>query len=159
MPNAIRAILIDPFSRTVSETTLPLANDPGHLTAFYNTIQCGTVERVTLGGGVDGWIDEEGMLCNWDDQRFFSLIAYVGEPSPPFAGRMILTCSTPDGDTASLHPAITTQAVHAIVRWVDAKDVRIPAPTYQECDENMQPVGEPVPLHGTDTHWTYDNQP
>lgn len=153
----IRVIVIDPFTRTVSEGTLTSKGD-SFLHALYESVGCATIGRTSVGGGIDGWIDDEGLLRDWDTQAFFTLTDANGEPSNPFAGRMVLACHTPDGELAPLHPAITVPAVYAIVQWIAPQAVRVPAPTFQEMDDKMNPVGEPVPLSHS-REWTYDNQP
>lgn len=62
-----KMIKIDPWNYTVEEVILNTDN----LDEIYATMNCRLIEIVSLGGGIDLILDEEGLLTT--KQRFFSL--------------------------------------------------------------------------------------
>lgn len=67
----LRALLIDPFTKTITETTVS-KHDDSLLQDMYRLIGCDTVEVVRYqvqGVEVDIWVDEEGLFKA--DQKYF----------------------------------------------------------------------------------------
>jgi len=98
----IKAILIDPFTETVSQVTLVDTK----LQTIYGLLGCDLI-TITSAFGVDMVLDDEGLLKNSESQRYFK----VGIGSQPYAGKALLVGATPDGDFASLPDDVTTEKV------------------------------------------------
>jgi hypothetical protein len=162
----LEAILIDPRARTIEPVTLTGSNAYHALKAGVHPDETGRgyIEHVSLGPvGRDftasGYVDEEGMLTDWDSQQFFRL----ADGFHPLAGRMVIVLTDPEGESIGL-PERMRQGMLAqlreTVQWVDAKDVRVPAPSFTPMGPDLQPSGpaEPLTPDGT-TEWDYDHQP
>jgi hypothetical protein len=107
----MRAILIDPFTRTVSEV-----ETSAELLDMYDLLQvdCITVVRVDPGHAMI--LDDEGLLKSKDVQTYFRLKG----GHQPFAGRaMILGDKYGDNRDASL----SLEEVKDAVVFLDNKDV------------------------------------
>jgi hypothetical protein len=162
----IEAILIDPRARTIEPVTLTGKNAYHALKAgvFPGETGRGLIEHVNLGPmghrfTASGYVDEEGLLMDWSQQAFFRL----DEGMHPLAGRMVIVLTDPEGETAGL-PERLRQGMLAqlrkTVRWLDPKDVRVPAPSFTPIGPDFQPTGpaEPLTPDGV-TEWDYDHQP
>jgi hypothetical protein len=149
----MRAILIDPYTRTIEAIELPIANDEATLKVLYQAIfhaDHGIIQALDLGADHDLWIDEEGLLKPWEDQAFFQLLDHS-----PIAGRGVILSHDDNGScTPCLAPI---EPVRRAVSWVDPHDVQVPAPTFCELDADLQPKGEPQPLNGGPAVWTFEN--
>lgn len=77
----MRAILIDPFTRTVSD----IDTDAG-LDDLYNILQCDMITVIPVSPGHAMILDDEGLLKDRDTQAYFEL---RGVPQP-FAGRALI---------------------------------------------------------------------
>jgi len=97
-----RAILIDPFTETVSQVTLVDTK----LQTIYSLLGCDLI-TITSAFGANMVLDDEGLLKDSESQRYFK----VGIDSQPYAGKALLVGATPDGDFDSLHEEITTEKV------------------------------------------------
>jgi hypothetical protein len=83
---------IDPREKSIKKA---LYNDESvSLNDMYASLECDMVERVTLGGDLDLWIDEEGQLNGASDRIG---IFNVGEWQ--FAGKGLICAFTDVGDT------------------------------------------------------------
>lgn len=142
----MKAILIDPFTKTVTDVVLP----DGTIETMRKTLQCAYVECVRYFGNNEvGCINDEGMLVDWDRQAFFKL-----SNSATIAGRMVLARETQTGwtdtrfDAALIRPHVT---------FVDAKDVRVPA----MCITTLNKDGTESERNyfGGPSEWTYEQQP
>lgn len=173
----MRAILIDPFKKSVSQIDVPKGldglrdavfqvhapRDPADAEAKALSGESpGYVEVVRLHKRIDMWIDEEGLLKPWEKQRFFHL---KGEPDTRhYAGYGVLLGVNSSGeDTADAPAWLTVGAVYSIVDWVEPQDVRVPAPRFfsgDELDESMhvKPGAKGKSLSHSD-EWSIDNQP
>jgi hypothetical protein len=155
--NAITAVLIDPFTRTVSHIQLEgdTNNPASHYHAFKGAVFGDTDDRnnllqhINVGAGHGLYCDEEGLLKPWDEQAFFKL----GDDLI-IAGKAIVVRDTPDGWSESCAMPIAT--ITRPLAWLDAKDVRVPAPFM----ETMGPDGDVKKelLAGVE-YWDYNNQP
>jgi hypothetical protein len=153
----MRAILIDPHLQQVREVDVAEKDGDADLASLREHIGCEWVQTVSLGGGIQLWIDEEGMLKPWEQQRFFRL-----KENLPLAGRGVMLSSS--GSTCvDLHPAITCQNVWSLVSWVDAKNVVVPVMTIARAefrDGRLMPVEDPVPTNAEGrTTWDFEHQP
>lgn len=97
-----KAILIDPFTETVSQVTLVDTK----LQTIYNLIGCDLI-TITSAFGADMILDDEGLLKDSDSQRYFK----IGIGSQPYAGKALLIGSDAEGNFASLPENITTEKV------------------------------------------------
>jgi hypothetical protein len=147
----IRGILIDPFTHTVTEV---FVDGSDTLKAMRKQIQCDYVCRVALGSirGIeqDLWIDDEGILCDWDTQAFFKL---RGMPDP-LAGRGIIFAGTEDGDTVGT--TLEVERVTELMQWITPQQVIVPAPRMIGINEDGT---ESVTLLAGTESWSYTNQP
>ncbi|RYC70084.1 DUF3846 domain-containing protein [Spirosoma sordidisoli] len=87
----MNAILIDVTAQTVTDIDLK----PG-LWAMYKAIGCRSVDRVTLNGTDDLWLDDEGLLHDPQPPKF----RFVGADNV-FAGNGLICGYTGDGHTIS----------------------------------------------------------
>lgn len=147
-----RAILIDPFAKTVTEVQIHGDTLPG----MYAALDCQQVNAISMGkvGGIqhDLWVDEEGLFIPWGEQAFYQLNGYP----EPLAGRGLIFACSPDGDTISASSLLTTERVKTVVSWVDAENVEVSAPRMIVRDAEGQE--ETTLLAGVDK-WTYNQQP
>lgn len=115
----MRAILIDPRTREVTEHD----DFPGGLDAIYHALGCDTIDAARLGGGVVGYIDDEGLL---KPNHFFALPNDDGRGGigfTPFAGPMLLVGTDDEGGDAPLPEAIRLGTVRALVQWMEPEEV------------------------------------
>ena len=158
----MRAIKIDPAHRAISEIDLdvdPLEHDKSFFQATLKEVfgdnEPGLLEVASLGGGIEGWFDEEGLFKPWDEQSFFAMHPPgMSDTQNPFAGAMVIVSRGRSGDSAPLHSRITVELMERCVTWMDAKNVRTPAPKIY----TQNPDGSATLVHDGGT-WTYDNQP
>jgi hypothetical protein len=101
----MRAILIDPYTRTVTE----IEND-GTLDGLYKAIQCEMVEAIRVGNNETMWLDEEGFLS--EGRPVFRL----GDNAQALAGRAVILG---DKDGESTPTKLAVAAVAAAVKWTD----------------------------------------
>lgn len=66
----MRGILIDAWSNDVREITI--IDGASTLQQMYELIGCSTVECVSLPGGNNLWVDEEGLLFLTENSKFFT---------------------------------------------------------------------------------------
>jgi len=85
----MRAILIDPFAKTVSEIDI---NKDDVLSGLYSAMQCDTVDVVRY-MDVDIWVDDEGLMK--ENQKFFHMVA----GHQPLAGRAVIMESNDAGES------------------------------------------------------------
>jgi hypothetical protein len=153
----LRAIHIDPFTKTIREVEVA-TNAEGD--ADYEALRSfvfqgrerGYIELSNLGGDHCIVIDEEGVLCDWDTQAFFSLGRR--ESAATFAGHGLLMRKTDDGCLTD--STLPLSLVQSLCTWLDPREVTIPAPVLQ----TVAPDGtvELEYLAGTEC-WDYENQP
>ena len=139
--NTIKAILIDPFNKTVTAIDMP--NDFDAMKSDF--IKCDLAEAVEFGEGVTGWIDEEGLLKNWDDQAFTLISGSV-----TLAGRIVLTGSDDEGDMADLPEGIDLEFVTSMAdfKFIPPQEVRVPGSKFitinPDGTEEVTPLGPDV---------------
>ena len=97
-----KAILIDPFTETVSNVTLVDTK----IQTIYNLLGCDLI-TITSAFGADMILDDEGLLKDSDSQAYFK----IGIDSQPYAGKALLVGSDPEGNFASLPENLTTEKV------------------------------------------------
>ncbi len=152
----MRAILIDPFNRTVTEENLKdgsydslkaavFSGDPS--AAKYSNY----LEHISLGAGHGAYLDEEGLLRPWSEQAFFKF-----GPERTLAGRALVVRDTSDGDVAAAR--LPLELVAQQVQWITPQEVRVPAPIVNSLPKDWNP-GDPIPAPDIKEWWTFDNQP
>lgn len=150
----MKAYLIDPWLKTVLPITLP--DGEGELIDAVKPLLWHTeprcVEVVSLGGGVQMVLDDEGMLIPWDEQRFFSL--GPRERARDFAGRAVVFGVGHGGESCDC--PLPIEVLQHDVRWPDARELSIPAPTMTAIGDNG--TVDVTHLDGV-SHWTFDCQP
>jgi len=161
----MKAILIDPFAKTISQVLLTVSEGSTYH-SMRNLVHPGNprgyLEHVSLGNFLPqawydhgAYIDEEGMLVPWDRQAFFS----IGDNHfnrYTLAGRAVIVRDKDDGDSDDCRMSV--ELVTRLVQWVPARAVSVEAPRIYAADEQMRPVGAPTLLDGVE-RWTYDTQP
>jgi len=98
-----RAILIDPFTETVSQVTLADTK----LQTLKNLIECEIITMTGLADGVDMILDDEGLLKDSESQAYFKF----GIGSQPFAGKALIVGTNDEGETVSVPENVTTEKV------------------------------------------------
>jgi hypothetical protein len=102
----VRALLIDPVARTITE--IDVGDADGEL---YTALGCDWIDRVSLGGGVDLWIDDEGRLAYPNPLGYFKVSGVI------FCGRGVLL-GVRGPESVALSPLITPEAVAGVVEWL-----------------------------------------
>lgn len=110
--STIRSILIDPQTRTVTESQVEPALEP-----LYAALGCDMVESLDLGGQIDGIVDEEGL--HKDDQTFFG---FHGRQKI-IAGRMLVV-GVDGAEWTDLPTRVTVKDILLVIRWVDPTEAR-----------------------------------
>jgi hypothetical protein len=160
----MRAIHINPWNKSITEIDL---DDDGDGCIAYEALraavfhgrpsrQHGYIDRIHLGNGVDAWVDEDGFMIPWDEQRFCALhppgLRRLGQSA---AGHVILTGTDGWGSSLALPSNIIIELVQASVTWLDAREVTCPALKIYSVDPETG-VKTLIEDQGT---WTYENQP
>lgn len=149
----MKAILIDPFAKTVRELYTSGAYDVIKRLVFVDLLgRSGYLEAVYIGADHSMYIDEEGLLVPWDEQAFFEL----GLPSNcrQIAGRAVIFKNTDDGDNADCE--LPVSIVARTVRWIGAQAVSVAAPVLTTVGKDGDVKREL--LHGVE-RWDYLHQP
>lgn len=103
----MRSILIDPFTRTVSEVEYS-----GKYEQIYELVDCDTYDCVRINKYGDAiFVDDEGLIKE-KEQKFFLHEDY---PNPLAGKGLILGC---DKEGESVEPHTTIGEVAAKVQWV-----------------------------------------
>ena len=115
MPAYIKALLIDPFKREITEVTIkPKLED------YYKTIDCTTISMIPLEEDVL-ILDDEGLLLDAEFQAYFS---FRGYPQSYFAGKALLVG---DDDADETDVSMDIEYLKRLVKWKEA-------PTNDEMD-------------------------
>jgi hypothetical protein len=145
----VKAILIDPSTKTISPLELDSGDYEDIRKAVFNGESNGLIEAVTLGLNHHMYVDEEGILKPWEEQSFFKLTT-----GQYLAGRAVILRGTEDGGEADV--TIPIGMVIGVVQFVEPEEVRIPTPTFT----SFEPDGtETVTRLASTNEWTIDNQP
>ncbi|MFN3886120.1 MAG: hypothetical protein ACK4MG_04105 [Aquabacterium sp.] len=155
----VRAVLIDPFARKVTFTRTTGRLDGPH--GLYQLIGCEYAEAVSVGDMGRGagrvrmvaWIDEEGLLKDWDEQAF-SLTPFYPEP---LAGRVVLMAEQPGTQTPVDVPFAESglAMIAAAVMWLHPKSVEVTAPYIETMGADGHVQREPLGNQTADGKWTY----
>jgi hypothetical protein len=96
----MRALLIDPVAKTVTETEVTGATDHARLQSLYALLKCDMVERVQIALGVDLWVDEEGL----NREPVQPSWAFRAALNRPFVGRGLILSSKGEDIAATDYP-------------------------------------------------------
>ena len=102
----LRAILIDPFLRVISEVNVD--ND---LQSFYDILNIRTLAMVNIDNTNSLYIDDNGLLNN--DNSLFEIASYA----QPLAGRALVVAHNEEGET--IETTLNIDQIRAMVGWVD----------------------------------------
>jgi hypothetical protein len=114
----MKAYLINPFIQTVVEIQIADANHPDHMKDMYGALNCDLFE---VGGYISDnnrdcvFVDEEGLLGNLDEQRFFTMTVYDGEATVTLAGMGLVLGADDEGEATE--PVTTLEEVRGIVKF------------------------------------------
>lgn len=114
----MKAILIDPFLRTVTDVEVPEKNESMEYKAMKALIQCDLIDIVRY-DKFEVIIDDEGLFSKGDEQAYFNLRNHMGS-FDFFAGRALVTSSDIHGNTIS--PSFDADFIRFLVKWGD-KDI------------------------------------
>ena len=102
----LRAILIDPFLRVISEVNVD--ND---LQSFYDILNIRSLAIVNIDNTNSLYIDDEGLLK--DHNSLFEIASYT----VPLAGRALVVAHNEEGET--IETTLNIDQIRAMVGWVD----------------------------------------
>lgn len=105
-------ILINPFSKTVSEVNLDLNS----FDAIYDILKCEMVDYVPFGDGDELLVDDGGLFVNPDEQTYFTF-ASESLGRIMLAGRSLVVSVTKTEVWTS--PASTTSDILARTAWAE----------------------------------------
>ena len=109
-----RAILIDPFTETITEVNMVDTK----LQTIYNLIGCDLITITSLANGIDMILDDEGLLKNSENQAYFKF----GINSQPFAGKALIIATNDEGDFASLPEKVSVEKInHRVIFFKPSK--------------------------------------
>lgn len=137
----MRAILINPFDRQVTEIEIPKSRGGGRYKAMYDALggpglpvdetfpddpeiwepaglerskmEVSTFDIQGIGPGVDLWIDDNGRIT--DRQACFK---FKRGPDVPWAGRCIILSSDEGGNTIDAPDWLTVEQVKSKIEWL-----------------------------------------
>lgn len=153
----IRAIIIDPFAKTITEQQVPAGDG-----SAYEAIVAAIFPKDRFPQGddagfasvnVDGvntlYVDDIGLMRDWEKQAFF------GWGGHTLAGTGIVVGTDVAGE--SVDCSLPLGLVLRDVRWLDAREVRVPAPTLTTVGDDGVPRTEY--LDQGRAEWTFDSNP
>lgn len=122
---AIRAIVINPYEKTITEIQMP--NDFEAMKRDH--IKCSTAEVVDLGSNVDAWIDEDGYQV--EPQSHCRLAGMIH-----LAGNVVLIGRDKQREMCALPDDITLELIVSMTDWPNPKNVPRPKITVATLDAN-----------------------
>ena len=102
----LRAILIDPFLRVISEVNVK--ND---LQSFYDILDIRTLTTVRIDGTNSLYLDDEGLFNN--NNSLFEIASYA----QPLAGRALVVAHNEEGET--VETTLDIDQIRSMIGWVD----------------------------------------
>lgn len=106
----MRAVLIDPATRTITEVSVP-DESKRHLPAMYAHLGCSCVDVVRLSPDEDMWIDDEGLISYPNPRGYFRLGGAV------FAGAGLILGNDGKGDITG--SGLSPMRLWYLVEWLD----------------------------------------
>lgn len=107
----MKAIHIDPTTKTVREIEIPDPATGEHLSAIYAVLGCRAFDLVRLEGGDAVFVDDEGLLKD-DPGPFFGLWGYPN----PLAGHGLVLGADDDGNSCA--PTVTVAEIEDWIVWL-----------------------------------------
>ena len=108
----MRGILIDPFTRTVSEI-----ETSGKLAEIYELLGVELITAVTVGENQSLFLDDEGLMVPKANQEYWN---WKGS-NQPYAGRGLIIGLDNDGN--SIDATMSSLEVAALVTFLDKEDI------------------------------------
>ena len=102
----LRAILIDPFLRVISEVSVN-----GDLQSIYDILDIRTLAIVNIDNTNSLYIDDEGLLK--DHNSLFEIASYP----QPLAGRGLVVAHYEEGET--VETTLDIDQIRSMIGWVD----------------------------------------
>jgi hypothetical protein len=99
-----RAILIDPFTQTITEVKMVDTK----LQTIYALLECNIITITSLANGIDMVLDDEGLLKDSENQAYFKF----GIGSQPLAGKALVIATDDEGDFASLPEKVSVDKIN-----------------------------------------------
>ena len=144
MGDALRGILIDPYTQLVTEV------DTEPYPAWLKLLQVEAITSVRFGINEDTgqfedlWVDDDGLITATEDTRYFKVANY----DQPLAGRGIIFGTNPAGETVS--SGLPLEFVRHVVSW---PNVRFTGFTHDEPSEEHHEVFGDVTVHRQHAHF------
>ena len=108
----MRGILIDPFTRTVSEV-----ETSGKLAEIYELLGVDLITAVTVGEDQSLFLDDEGLMVPKANQEYWQ---WKGS-NQPYAGRGLILGLDANGD--NVDTTMSSLEVAALVSFLDKEDI------------------------------------
>jgi hypothetical protein len=108
----MRGILIDPFTRTVTEV-----ETEGNLAAIYELLGVAYVTVVPISGDQAIFIDDEGLLVEKEHQEYWQ---WAGS-NQPYAGKGLVLGGDEEGD--NVDATSTLEEIAGLVTFLEKADV------------------------------------
>ena len=110
--NEMRGILIDPFTRSVSEI-----ETSGKLAEIYELLGVDLITAVTVGGDQSLFLDDEGLMVPKANQEYWN---WKGS-NQPYAGRGLILGLDSNGD--NIGTTMSGLEVAMLVTFLDKEDI------------------------------------
>jgi hypothetical protein len=108
----MRGILIDPFTRTVSDVYTS-----GKLLEIYELLGVNLITAVTVGENQSLFLDDEGLMVPKENQEYWN---WEGS-NQPYAGRGLILGLDANGD--NVDTTMSSLEVAALVSFLDKEDI------------------------------------
>lgn len=118
----MKGILIDPFTRTITEREI----ERDSLKGIYDALGVECFSCVGLDKRDTLYVDDEGLFR--ENQEFF----LIGNYPQPLAGRALILGTDPEG--RSVTPRASIDLVRGVVRWLTPTET---VAKYRECQASM----------------------
>lgn len=117
---ATQVYLIDPFAKTVTETSLDRRLG---LKDIYRLMECSTIDAVRFRDRSDViYVDDNGLYA--DDQRFFKVEGYP----QPLTGKALYVGTTEEGEDCA--PTLTLEQVQYMIEFMP-NSTEAPEPSFE----------------------------
>jgi hypothetical protein len=165
----LTGILIDPIKRSVARVQVEPQDDGYYNRTISDLLGCDWIERVVMardgiGGGVDMWIDEEGLLTQPNPRGYFRVLGEDGSyvfSDYVFPGRALILGYDAAGNTTDCPAQINVSRVHSIIEWVDFDQLDPNGPTLNPVHtlvtynaDGSEATRQEMPCHVTRTDQT-----
>lgn len=105
----MRAILIDPFKKTVTDVM-----HNGDYKQIYDFIDCNCFVGPMIKSGDTMYCDDNGLTGDLSEQKFFKTTYF---PTQPIAGKALILGVDDNGD--SIEPSISAAQMRNSIIWMD----------------------------------------